>query len=96
MFALSAPGRLGGLLEEAGFAEVVVDAVQLDRTYESVQGWIEETIDLSRMFADVYDVLDAAERAQVGAKIASLAEPYTSERGSLRLTGRSLVAAASA
>jgi hypothetical protein len=48
------------------------------------------------MFADVYEVLDAAERAQVGAKIASLAEPYTSERGSLRLTGRSLVAAASA
>ena len=95
MFSLSAPGRLEGLLAEAGFTEIEVDGVQLDRTYEGVDELLDETHDLSMMFAEVYDALDDAEHREVAAKVASLAAPYAHEHGSLLLPGRSLVAAAS-
>jgi ubiquinone/menaquinone biosynthesis C-methylase UbiE len=94
-FALSAPGQLAGLLDQAGFAEVVVDAVEIERTYESVDEYIGETRDLSMMFSDVYGTLDDGQRVEVVAKVSSLAEPYASG-GALTLPGRSLVAAASA
>lgn len=96
MFTLAAPGRLEALLEEAGFAEVEVDAVQLDRMYESVDEWLEETYDLSVMFAEVYDGLEDKERRQIVEKVASLAEPYSQDDGALLLPGRSLVGAATA
>jgi ubiquinone/menaquinone biosynthesis C-methylase UbiE len=94
MFGLSAPGSLEALLEDAGFTEIVVDGVQLDRTYGSVDELIDETYDLSLMFADVYDALDDAERSEVAQRIALHAEAYRTDGGALRLPGRSLVAAA--
>jgi SAM-dependent methyltransferase len=96
MFTLAAPGRLEALLEEAGFAEVEVDGVKLDRMYESVDEWLEETYDLSVMFAEVYDSLDDGGRREVAEKVVSLAEPYAQSGGRLLLPGRSLVGAASA
>jgi SAM-dependent methyltransferase len=94
MFALAAPGSLEALLEEAGFTEIVVDGVQLDRTYGSVEELIDETHDLSVMFADVYDALDADERSEVAQRIAAHADGYMTDGGALLLPGRSLVAAA--
>jgi SAM-dependent methyltransferase len=96
MFGLSAPGRLEALLEETGFMEIVVEGVQLDRTYGSVDELIDETRDLSVMFHDVYDGLDSGQRELVARKIASLAAPHTTGDGALRLPGRSLVGAATA
>lgn len=96
MFGLSEPGRLQQLLEEAGFVEVEVDAVQLDRTYETLDEFFDETHDLSMMFAEVYDALGEDERREVMQTIASFAAPHTSEDGSLLLPGSSLVAAAAA
>ena len=96
MFTLAAPGRLEALLEEAGFDDVEVDGVQLDRMYETIDEWLGETYDLSVMFAGVYDGLDEQERRQVVEKMASLAEPYSQNNGALLLPGRSLVGAATA
>jgi ubiquinone/menaquinone biosynthesis C-methylase UbiE len=96
MFTLADPGRLEALLEEAGFAEVEVDGVRLDRVYESVDEWLEETYDLSVMFAEVYDGLDDGRRRQVVEKVASLAERHRQDDGALLLPGRSLVGAATA
>lgn len=96
MFTLAAPGSLEALLEEAGFAEVEVDGVQLDRIYESVDEWLEETYDLSVMFAEVYDGLDDEERRQVAENVTSLAGPHRQDNGALLLPGRSLVGAATA
>lgn len=96
MFTLADPGRLEALLEEAGFAEVEVDGVWLDRVYESVDEWLEETYDLSVMFAEVYDGLDDERRRQVVEKVASLAERHRQDDGALLLPGRSLVGAATA
>jgi SAM-dependent methyltransferase len=96
MFALAAAGQLEALLESAGFTDVIVESVELGRAYESVDAFLEETLDLSRMFGDTMASLSEEERREVRAKIESLAEPYAEADGALSLPGRSLVAAANA
>jgi SAM-dependent methyltransferase len=96
MFTLAAPGRLETLLEEAGFADVEVDGVELDRLYQSVDEWLEETYDLSVMFAEVYDALDDEQRRQVVEKVTASAEPHMQDGGAVLLPGRSLVGVATA
>jgi len=96
MFALADPGRLRALLEDAGFTEVVVEAVELERSDPSLAAFIEETIDLSRPFATVWEGLSEAQRERLAERIASLAAPYVNEEGGVRLPGRSLVAAGTA
>jgi hypothetical protein len=96
MFALAAAGQLEALLESAGFTDVIVESVELGRAYESVDAFLEETLDLSRMFGDTMASLSEEERREVRAKIESLAEPYADADGALSLPGRSLVAAANA
>jgi SAM-dependent methyltransferase len=96
MFALSAPGQLRELLEGAGFVEVVVDAVDLERVYPSVERYLEETTDLSLAFATVLGGLAKDERVAVRKAIAAAAAEFTAPDGSITLPGRSLVAAAEA
>jgi SAM-dependent methyltransferase len=96
MFALAPPGRLQDLLEAAGFVDVVVASVDPPRMFDSVEDYIAETDDLSSMFGDVFDPLADDQRAEVIARIAQLAEPYTRVGGVLRFPARSLVAAADA
>lgn len=96
MFALSDPERLGRLLENAGFVEVVVDSLELMRVEPSVDFYLEETLDLSRLFADVWTRLSERHRSELRDRIVELAAPFTGDDGAVRLPGRSLVAAASA
>lgn len=94
MFALAAPGQLQELLEAAGFVEVEVEALRLDRRYERLEDYIDETLDLSLAFGTPFRELDAADQEAVVALIGSLAEPYTASDGSVSLPGSSLVALA--
>jgi SAM-dependent methyltransferase len=96
MFAMAAPGQLEAMLGDAGFVDVTVDAIQLDRGYSDLDEYVAEVLDLSRPFAEACEALDDSERGRVRRKIAELAEPYADGSGALRLPGRSLVAAASA
>lgn len=96
MFALAQRERLGGLLEDAGFLEVGVESLELTRTERSVEFYLEETLDLSRMFADVWARLSERHRDELRDRFAELAAPFTASDGTVRLPGRSLVAAASA
>ncbi|HUJ35361.1 MAG TPA: methyltransferase domain-containing protein [Solirubrobacteraceae bacterium] len=96
MFALGAPGRLQTVLENAGFVEVFIDAVEPPRAFESVDEYIAETDDLSNMFGEALDPLSDEQRAAVLARVAELAQPYVGADGVLRLPARSLVAAAEA
>jgi SAM-dependent methyltransferase len=95
-FALASPDELRELLESAGFLDVVVDGVEVDRTCADPNEFIAETRDFSMMFAAAWERLTAAERSQLIKTIATSLAPYSSEAGSLVLPGRSLVAAASA
>jgi SAM-dependent methyltransferase len=96
MFALAAPGRLQELLEAAGFVNVMVESVETLRHFAGVGEYVGETREVSSSFGTVLDPLSESEQEEAGRKIAELAEPYTAADGSLRLPGRSLVAAADA
>jgi len=95
-FALGSPEKLQDLLESAGFLEVVVDAVDVGREFENPDEFIAETRDLSMVFATNWERLAPPERSNLADAIASSLARYRSEKGSLRLPGKSLVAAASA
>ncbi len=94
MFALAAPGRLQELLESAGFLDVIVDGVDVDRAYPGVDAYIEEMLDLSGVFSEAFAGLSGPQRSELTSRIATLSELFTAADGSLLLPGRSLVAAA--
>jgi SAM-dependent methyltransferase len=96
MFRLAPAPRLQELLESAGFVEVSVEPVALERRFATVDEYIAETLDLSGMMREALQDLGEDERNAVTEKIRSLAEPFTAADGSLRLTGSSLVASAAA
>jgi SAM-dependent methyltransferase len=96
MFTLAAPGSLQELLDSAGLLDVVVEQVELDRPFASVDEYFAETLDLSGVFRDAINGLSGAQRTEVTEEISSLAEPFTDVDGSLLLPGSSLVAAAGA
>ncbi|MGI8428629.1 MAG: class I SAM-dependent methyltransferase [Solirubrobacteraceae bacterium] len=96
MFALAAPGRLQGLLQGAGFVETLVETVEVADDYPRLEDYLEETLDLSRLFSEAFKALSEGQRADVRDEIARLAQPYSKPDGALRLPGRSLVAVAEA
>jgi SAM-dependent methyltransferase len=96
MFAMAPPGRLGELLEAAGFTEVEVEPIDLDVHHDSVEAWVAETLDLSRPVADVHDELTQEQWAEAVQRMGQLVAPYAAADGSLTLSARALAAAASA
>jgi SAM-dependent methyltransferase len=95
-FALAEPGRFQELLEEAGFVEVAIEAIDLERSYSGPDEFLEETLDLSRAFAERFEGLSRSAQGDVARLIASLAEPLIAADGSLRVPGRTIAASASA
>lgn len=95
-FAIPSEAQLRELLHEAGFVDVRIWPVDVVRRYASVGEFLEETTELSMMFADVYERLTAEQQAEVERVLAERAAPFRAGDGSLGLPGRSLVAAASA
>jgi SAM-dependent methyltransferase len=96
MFALAAPGRLSDLLDGAGFDDVVIDTVAVERRYSGIDSFLEETLDVSPTFGEVCARLDEDEQAAVRAAIEERAAPLAAPDGSLTLPGRCIVAAANA
>ena len=94
MFALAADGQLDELLADAGFVERRVEPVSLGRSYDSVEDWIAETLDMSVAFSGVWEPLSPAQRTGIIEEISRRAEPFTAADGSLSLPGSSLAAAA--
>ena len=95
MFALAKPGVLEAMLGEAGFVDVRVEPIQLDRGYDSFEEYWSETLDLSQMVSGALEPMSADSRAAVENRVRELAEPFTDEDGRLMLPGSSLAACAS-
>lgn len=95
-FALSSPERLRALLEESGFMEVEIDALDLSQRYEDVDALLVESLALSPILGEVWERMDAATRRRFEPRLAELAATYRAADGSFLLPGRSLVAAAGA
>jgi SAM-dependent methyltransferase len=94
MFTLAGEGRLSELLADAGFTDVSVFPVTLERRYPRVDRFVADTFELSPTAGPAYQRLSLEEQAEVTARIAVEAQPFTAADGSLSLPGSSLVARA--
>ena len=95
-FALGDPERLHGLLMHAGFAEVLLDAIEVTHRHVSFDAFWETMLDISRELHDVVLEQPAAEIEQLRGAVAARLAPHTAADGTLEIPGRSLVAVASA
>jgi SAM-dependent methyltransferase len=95
-FALGSSERLAGLLEQAGFSEVRIETLDLVRRHVDFEEMWDSTLDLSRVFHDAVLARPEAEIAEIKRSLAERLDPYTSADGTLRIPGRTLLAAASA
>jgi SAM-dependent methyltransferase len=95
-FALGEEGRLAEVLRDAGFTDVEVVPVNLERRYATAQEIAAETANCSPSFGATYRELTEEQRSEVADRIAAGAEPYTASDGSVTLPGISLVARAGA
>lgn len=95
MFDLADENKLCELLEDAGFAEIVVEQLPLTIPYDDVEDYIAATSDLSPAFADVVAPLNARQREDLIERLTDATAPYAAPDGSLALPALAVVAAAS-
>ena len=95
MFRLADPSRLRELMESAGFVEVRLDTVKIDRPRPSLDEYLAEQLDLSLGFAETRQKLDEGQWDEVRRRVAELAEPFMAEDGSVTFPARCLLASAS-
>ena len=95
-FALGDPARVRELLEQAGFAEARVEAIDVAQRHESFDAFWETMLDISRELHDLVLAQPAQEIEQIRVSLAVRLAPYTAADGRLAIPGRTLVASASA
>jgi SAM-dependent methyltransferase len=96
MFTFAPPGRVEGLLLEAGFAEPVVEKLEVSFGFLSFEDSWEERLELSKPFADGLARLEEADRERLRDTLRARLAPYGTADGGLDIPGRALVAAARA
>ena len=95
-FAWAVEGLIGERLEEAGFVEYEVTAVDFTVAYDSLEDWWASTRDMSMRFADATAGLNAGTASEIQAALAEAAEPYTDDDGAIALPARTWTAVATA
>ncbi len=95
-FALGSAARVSELLEQAGFADVHVEALDLPRRHATFAELWDTTLDLSRGFHDAVLSRPASEIAEIKLSLSERFAPYTAGDGTLDIPGRTLLASASA
>lgn len=94
MFALAGEGKLPDLLYAAGFTDVLVEPVALERRYLTAEEFVAETFELSPAISTIHNQLSVEEQADIAARIAIGVQAFTAADGSLALPGQTLVARA--
>jgi SAM-dependent methyltransferase len=95
-FALGDAGVVRGLLEDAGFFDIEVEALGLVREHASFEELWEVQLDLSRTFRDAVMAQPEEEVEQIKQSLAARFAPFTTAAGMLEIPGRTLVARAGA
>ena len=95
-FALADAPLLESMLEEAGFTEVAIDAVEIMRSAPDFDSWWASHLDLSVSARAAFERADEAQTMAIEAELAARLAPYTAASGELAVPGRTLVAAARA
>jgi len=95
-FSWGQEGVIAERLEEAGFVEYEIGAIDFTTTYASPDDWWDTTRDLSMRFADATAAMDPGTKAEIQAALAAAAEPFTDADGSISLPARTWTAVATA
>jgi len=95
-YSMSDPELVRAMLEEAGFAEIRIDAVDVPRTAPDFDSWWATHLDLSVATRTAFAKADGEQTLAVEAEIAKRFAAHTAADGSLAVPGRTLVAAAEA
>ncbi len=93
-FGLGDRERLRALLGEAGFTEVIVEAIDVVQIHPSFGSFWETMLDISRELHDLVLAQPAIEIEAIEVSLAGRLAPYTAPDGTLEIPGRSLVAVA--
>jgi ubiquinone/menaquinone biosynthesis C-methylase UbiE len=96
MFDLADPDALRTLLEDAGFADIAIEQLELTIRYDDVADYVAATCDLAPAFADVVKPLNERQRADLDERLSAATAPFAAPDGTLALPGTPLVAVASA
>lgn len=96
MFALAAPGRVEGLLTDAGFEEIEVADVDFVWEAESLDAWWEHQLAVSVSLGQVLAGLSPAEHHRLRDALDAGYAKYVAPGGTVRLPARARLAAASA
>jgi SAM-dependent methyltransferase len=95
-FALGRRERVGELLEQAGFSEVLVTELDLTRRHESFDELWDSTLDLSRVFHDSVLARPQEEILEIRSSLEERFAQYELPGGGLEIPGRTLLACAGA
>jgi SAM-dependent methyltransferase len=95
-FALGDPVALRGMLEDAGFGGIEIDAVDLVRRADDFAHWWQTQLDLSVATRTALEQAGSAQVRAVEDAVAAGFAPYTAASGELAVPGRTLVAVAEA
>ncbi|HZL54329.1 MAG TPA: class I SAM-dependent methyltransferase [Solirubrobacteraceae bacterium] len=82
------------MLEDAGFTDVEIDAVEVPREAADFDSWWAMHLDLSAATLASFQKASDAQTEAVEAELAQRLAPYTAADGSLSVPGRTLVASA--
>ena len=93
-FAWAREGVIAEHLEEAGFVDYEVEAVDFTIAYASLEDWWASTRDMSMRFADATAGMDAGTASEIQAALAEAAEPFTDGDGALAIPARTWTAVA--
>jgi ubiquinone/menaquinone biosynthesis C-methylase UbiE len=96
MFAFRDPQRIRALLEETGFTDIAVEQIDLEFAYDDLDSWWDVALDLSTSLGEQVGSLTPAQRDDVRDAIDARLAPYVASDGSVRIPGRTHVAAADA
>ncbi|MEJ7797137.1 MAG: methyltransferase domain-containing protein [Solirubrobacteraceae bacterium] len=96
MFAFRDPATIRRLLEQAGFADITIDQLDIVWRYEDLDAWWDTQLDLSTGLAKAVGALTPTQRDDLRDAIDARLAQYVGADGSVTLPGRTHVATASA
>jgi SAM-dependent methyltransferase len=95
-FALGDGGLLRSMLEDAGFTEIAIDAIEISRVAPEFDTWWATHLDLSMSTRAAFELADELQTEAVKAELVARLAPYTALSGALAVPARTLVAVAEA
>jgi hypothetical protein len=95
-FALGDASTLRSLLEEAGFTEITVEAIDITREAPGFDSWWATHLDLSVSTLSAFEQADEGQTEAIESQLRARLGHYTAPGGALAVPGRTLVAAAEA